>query len=212
MTESAGDGFAKYMIEEQDRQLEELYGYTFICVEECGTVLPGEEVIVEPNSGFIPDHSTALAVRVRGPVDPKRRWIFANNMRSKFTRKMGSGRIVEKPSETGLGTGLEGYDLPMNPNNLNAAQIEVLTMLAEEAGEVVQAVAKILRHGLYEKHPDGGPTNVEHLRRELIDMSAVLFGMKAAKLTLKPEQKDELKNVWHKKLRWTKHQKGSPRT
>lgn len=61
----------------------------------------------------------------------------------------------------------------MSFNKLTDAQAERLAMLAEEAGEVVQAVTKILRHG-YMSSYDNGETNQAALERELGDMAAVL--------------------------------------
>jgi hypothetical protein len=43
--------------------------------------------------------------------------------------------------------------------NLNPAQAERLAILAEECGEIVQVIGKILRHGFESTHPEGGPTN-----------------------------------------------------
>ena len=59
-------------------------------------------------------------------------------------------------------------------NELTAAEAELLACLAEECGEVVQAVGKILRHGYESRHPDGGPTNRESLERECGDILATL--------------------------------------
>ncbi|MDD2748647.1 hypothetical protein [Acidithiobacillus thiooxidans] len=55
-------------------------------------------------------------------------------------------------------------------NRLTPAEAERLALLAEECGEVVQAVGKILRHGYESVHPDGGPTNRESLTRECGDV------------------------------------------
>lgn len=61
-------------------------------------------------------------------------------------------------------------------NRLNAAQAERLALLAEEAGEVVQAVAKILRHGYASTNPDGDreTTNRTALAKECGDFLAAL--------------------------------------
>lgn len=56
-------------------------------------------------------------------------------------------------------------DVPFN--QLTPAQAERLALLAEECGEVIQAVGKILRHGYESRHPDGGPTNRQTLEIEL---------------------------------------------
>lgn len=55
-------------------------------------------------------------------------------------------------------------------NRLTPAEAERLAVLAEECGEVVQAVGKILRHGYESRHPNGGPTNRETLERECGDL------------------------------------------
>jgi len=57
-------------------------------------------------------------------------------------------------------------------NGLTPAQAERLALLAEECGEVIQAIGKVLRHG-YESthtHLDGGPTNRENLDSECGDV------------------------------------------
>jgi len=52
---------------------------------------------------------------------------------------------------------------------MNPAQIERLAICAEEAGEVIQAVGKCLRHGMDSENPNiiGGGCNHYHLAREL---------------------------------------------
>ncbi len=71
-------------------------------------------------------------------------------------------------------------------NGLTPAEAERLAILAEEAGEIVQAVGKILRHGYQSYHPDftayapgsfQRPFNRQALERELGDLSAVVFDM-----------------------------------
>ena len=63
-------------------------------------------------------------------------------------------------------------------NNLTLAEIERLTILAEEAAEVIQAVTKILRHGYESSHPSLPPhdifNNRQHLVKELGDLRATL--------------------------------------
>jgi NTP pyrophosphatase (non-canonical NTP hydrolase) len=63
-------------------------------------------------------------------------------------------------------------------NGLTPAEAERLAMLAEEAGEVVQAACKVLRHGYASHHPaDPSTDNRELLKREVADMRAVLHLM-----------------------------------
>ena len=52
-------------------------------------------------------------------------------------------------------------------NGLTPGEHERLALLAEECGEVIQAIGKIMRHGYESRHPDGGPTNRESLEREI---------------------------------------------
>ena len=61
-------------------------------------------------------------------------------------------------------------------NRLSAAETEMLALIAEEAGEIVQAVGKILRHGFDSRHPRdlNGPDNRERLVRELGDLKAAI--------------------------------------
>lgn len=59
-------------------------------------------------------------------------------------------------------------------NKLTPKEQELLAVLSEECGEVVQAIGKILRHGLESRHPDGGPTNREHLFKEATDVVAAV--------------------------------------
>jgi NTP pyrophosphatase (non-canonical NTP hydrolase) len=96
-------------------------------------------------------------------------------------------------------------------NGLTNAETERLSMLAEECGEVVQLIGKILRHGYTSYHPEDADmtTNWTLLNKELNDIGAVVHGM------IKSGDYDEAdfsleiqKKIWQKKLRWTHHQKG----
>jgi NTP pyrophosphatase (non-canonical NTP hydrolase) len=57
-------------------------------------------------------------------------------------------------------------------NNLYAAELERLALLAEEAGEVIQIVGKILRHGYDSCSPfdETKTTNKELLEKEIGDL------------------------------------------
>lgn len=61
-------------------------------------------------------------------------------------------------------------------NNLTPAQAERLALLAEECGEVQQAIGKILRHGYAGVNPDDrkGVDNTRALERELGDVLCVV--------------------------------------
>ncbi len=59
-------------------------------------------------------------------------------------------------------------------NGLSPAQVERLSILAEECGEVIQAVGKILRHGYESVDPTGQKkgTNRQQLEVEIGDILA----------------------------------------
>lgn len=72
-------------------------------------------------------------------------------------------------------------DLELNgPPALTAAEIERLALLAEECGEVAQAVGKILRHGWESQSPFRGLRNRVGLERELGHVRAAMELMHAA--------------------------------
>lgn len=57
---------------------------------------------------------------------------------------------------------------------MNEKEREILTCIAEEAGEVVQACTKALRHGLQSYHPDHPDTNnADDVYKEVCDLVAV---------------------------------------
>lgn len=63
-------------------------------------------------------------------------------------------------------------------NGLTPAEAERLAMLSEEAGEIVQAVGKILRHGYDSHHPAAPETsNRFMLEREIADFQTVVSMM-----------------------------------
>lgn len=63
---------------------------------------------------------------------------------------------------------------------LTAAEIERLAVLAEECGEVAQAVGKVLRNGYQGTSPFGGPTNRVSLEHEIGDVCAAIQMMQTA--------------------------------
>jgi hypothetical protein len=97
---------------------------------------------------------------------------------------------------------------------LTAAERELIAMLAEECGEVVQICMKILRHGLESYNPEVPVeeryTNRQLLRQELTDVEAVKNMLVADDVV--PEA--SLRAVMHavmRKYRYTHHQ-GDPTT
>jgi NTP pyrophosphatase (non-canonical NTP hydrolase) len=61
-------------------------------------------------------------------------------------------------------------------NELTPAEAERLALLAEEMGEALQAIGKVLRHGYESYHPDHpeGPSNRHALTREIGDVYAAV--------------------------------------
>ena len=82
---------------------------------------------------------------------------------------------------------------------LDNKQRELLTCLAEEAAEVIQAISKILRHGLYSRY-DSGEMNDSYLWNELNDF-AVLWDKVVAEGIVDPVS-DNLDTIWERKKRW----------
>ena len=66
---------------------------------------------------------------------------------------------------------------------LSKAEYERLALLIEECGEVIQAAAKVLRHGYHSHHPNisDGPNNRGNLEKELGDLSAAVCLMNKAR-------------------------------
>lgn len=58
-------------------------------------------------------------------------------------------------------------------NGLDPEAAELLAVLAEECGEVVQRIGKVLRHGLESRNPYTGTCNRESLTDELTDVFTV---------------------------------------
>lgn len=60
-------------------------------------------------------------------------------------------------------------------NKLSPAEAERLALLAEECGEVIQVVGKILRHGYESYHPDNPSiSNRQLLEKEIGDVRAAV--------------------------------------
>lgn len=59
-------------------------------------------------------------------------------------------------------------------NELSPADDETLTLIVEECSEVIQAITKIQRHGLWSEHPESRIPNWRTLQREVGDLLAAL--------------------------------------
>lgn len=94
-------------------------------------------------------------------------------------------------------------------SKLKPAEIERLAMLAEEAGEISQAVGKILRHGYESFHPENpAVTNRALLENEIADLHAVQLMMEERGdiEDLSPQASDAVGHAMEKKLRFVHHQ------
>ena len=95
-----------------------------------------------------------------------------------------------------------------NYNKLTSAETERLALLAEECGEVVQIVGKVLRHGYDNANPKDPEyiTNREKLVTEIGDLLVVLnYIFEAKDITEEDvEKRIEFKKVEIKK--WLHHQ------
>lgn len=129
----------------------------------------------------VADATGKVAVMVKGAI------IFAE-----------PGQIALPSPETGRAD-MEHF------NKLTPAEAERLAMLAEECGEVIQIVGKILRHGYDSYHPaDPNTTNRDLLAKELRDVNAVLQAM--SRFELKDYSVQDWIDVWERKLQYTHHQ------
>ena len=90
-------------------------------------------------------------------------------------------------------------------NGLTPAEAERLAMLAEECGEVIQIIGKILRHGYDSYHPaDPSTTNKQLLGRELTDLYAVASSL--CRDGVPEGSLHDMDMAWLKKLRFAHHQ------
>jgi hypothetical protein len=93
---------------------------------------------------------------------------------------------------------------------MTEAEKERLTMLAEEAAEIIQMVTKILRHGYDSYHPNDPlrTTNNILLQEEITDMLSIIYAMNEVDDMDVDLYDDYLhEERWSKKLKWTHHQK-----
>lgn len=97
------------------------------------------------------------------------------------------------------------------------AEAERLHMLMEECGEVIQAAAKVLRHGYTCYHPDNAPSmdvgargaiqdNRDDLTAEVTDVLAVIRLMGD---DLEPVMSSAIDHAVDRKLQYSYHQEGS---
>jgi NTP pyrophosphatase (non-canonical NTP hydrolase) len=99
-----------------------------------------------------------------------------------------------------------------NFNELSPAEAERLALLAEECGEVVQIIGKVLRHGYDSRHPSAmdGPDNRAMLIKELGDLRAAILLMVGEgdidEIQMIVAAHEKRAKLWE----WTHHQRLSP--
>lgn len=95
-------------------------------------------------------------------------------------------------------------------NRLTPAEAERLALLAEECGEVIQIVGKILRHGYESKHPNNlsGPTNRQMLEKEAGDVQAAVELMRSEADVSSSAIEDHAITKLESVEQWMHHQQG----
>lgn len=98
----------------------------------------------------------------------------------------------------------------LSQHPLTPAQSERLAILAEECGEVVQAIGKILRHGYdsYDPTKTNGPDNRKSLENEIGDICYAVALMVKAKDVNQVNINASEKRKAEKARRYTHHQQG----
>lgn len=91
-------------------------------------------------------------------------------------------------------------------NQLTPAEAERLAMLAEECGEVIQVIGKILRHGYDSYHPANSTvTNRQLLGKEICDMFTTASAV-IGRDNVPDHSLHDRDFAWSKKLRYAHHQ------
>ena len=118
-------------------------------------------------------------------------------------------RIITVITKDDLHTIVAQKDAPAKQehcNNLTPEEAERLAMLAEECGEVIQVIGKILRHGYESHHPDTpNVSNRQLLNNELRDIATIQRVMER-RGDIKDFSVNDLVDNWDRKLRFTHHQ------
>lgn len=100
--------------------------------------------------------------------------------------------------------------MPAHYNELTPAQAERLAILAEEMGEAIQVIGKVLRHGYESFNPDSldPRTNRQLLLHELTDVEAAItmIGRDIPELYSEPAHDQAVNRAMLKKLSWSHHQ------
>lgn len=116
-------------------------------------------------------------IQVRNETDyfidfDQRRWVFN---KEELTDKEGGSFILQCKACEPLRQPKGSKSTP----GLSAAEIERLSLLIEEAGEVITAATKVLRHGWDSRNPDDTAHrgNRRELRDEITDLNAAVLLM-----------------------------------
>lgn len=93
-------------------------------------------------------------------------------------------------------------------NQLTPAQAELLALLAEECGECIQAIGKILRHGYGSTNPllPGSANNADALAKEMGDVRAAMIMLCEAGPISKEQVHMQADVKLHNVKRWLHHQ------
>lgn len=89
-------------------------------------------------------------------------------------------------------------------NQLTKQQEEILRILQEECGEVVQMVSKVCRFGIDGQHLKDGSTNRERLAEELGDLACMLQLAVTSGIITEDDLLDAAFNKEEKLKKWSK--------
>lgn len=94
----------------------------------------------------------------------------------------------------------------MSNSGLTPYQDEVLTILNEECGEVVQEICKIMRFGINSRHYHHNNIHWENLEQELGDILACIDMVKHANIGITEDGLEAAKQrKLEKVVKWMKH-------
>lgn len=93
-------------------------------------------------------------------------------------------------------------------DQLTMGERELLIILIEECGEVIQAATKILRHGPYSRSPlrPDSPCNKEHLGEEIGQLDYLIEKVQSAGLIFQEDRRLGVSSKEDNFKRWTHYQ------
>lgn len=149
-----------------------------IPADECGSLSPqGHPCELPRGHGGLCDYEDGRADWEREPPEP-----WSGDAVACITLALEKGASPDEMREllSSARAVIERFEDVRRPdenkhfNGLSPADAEALTLISEECAEVIQAIAKIQRHGLWSQHPESRIPNYRTLQREVGDLLAAL--------------------------------------